>query len=240
MIYVCVCVHVHACFVLVHVWSCMCMCSLVCYPVLPACHELALYFHSRIAGPTASDYMCVRADHRAERKVNERKARHSLFHLWHIVGISTQNALTANSCNQEARSFLVQFVACAAHHKCYKRAALSPPLNDTCKPCFEKLKSTGSLQHWRWLSNPHSNAYLSGEEATVSSVHPWLAFQTNTFGDHITCHSVAVSSCSFEWTSNILGENVTRLSELSYCYQTHFVGVLVGVGTRLLLPCQLL
>ena len=172
--------------------------------------------------------MCVWAGHCAERKVNEREARHSFsFHLWHVDGISTKNVLTANSCNQGARSFLVQFVACAAHHKCYKRAALSSPLNDTCKLCFEKLESTGSLQHWRWLRNPHSNAYLSGEEATVSSVRPWLTFQT--FDGRITCHSVAVSSCSFEWMSNIPDENVTRLSELSYCYQTHFAGVLVGL-----------
>ena len=73
--------------------------------------------------------------------------RHSLSYrnLRCTVDISAWNAVSANL--SKPGTFL-QFVAGGAHHKCSKRAALSPPLNEyTCKVCFWKFEKANSLQH---------------------------------------------------------------------------------------------
>ena len=57
----------------------------------------------------------------------------SVLHCWrqHVESCIYQSA------NQEARLFFLQLVAGAVHHKCFKWAVSSPPLNEyTCKPCF--------------------------------------------------------------------------------------------------------
>ena len=121
-------------------------------------------------------YMCVRSlwvDGRIGRKVNGREGGTPCLICSALLTSAQRMLHPPIPANQEAKPFLLQFVACAAHHKCFKRAALCPPLNIyACKPCFEKLERAGHLQHWWWLSNPHSNVYLfSIEKTTRSSAH---------------------------------------------------------------------
>ena len=52
-----------------------------------------------------------------------------------------RNLHPPNPANEEIQLYFLQFVAGAAHHKCFMHSVSSPPLNEyACKPCFGKFE----------------------------------------------------------------------------------------------------
>ena len=68
-----------------------------------------------------SDYVCVRADGHIERKVNGREGGTPSCLICAVLLTSARRTLySAIPANQEAKLFFLQFVAGAAHHKCFQ------------------------------------------------------------------------------------------------------------------------
>ena len=93
-----------------------------------------------------SDYMCVMVMP-GERWMEGREAIlvSSALHCW-LQRVQTRKLYPPIP--------FLQFVAGAAHHKCFKQYA--------CKPCcLEAWERASSLRHWRWLNDLHGNSCTS-------------------------------------------------------------------------------